>query len=121
MEGVIDDIVGDIFKDDLFKVVSVVSKAGLMISGRSVNQKPETFSAMAAVMHSAAESTLGNDPTDEFSYVVAVFENSKLFISSVAPTLLLAVKVDRDISDDEVLNRFSQFSSRTKEELIWLH
>jgi len=121
MEGVIDDIVGDIFADDIFKGVSVVSKAGLMISGRSLTQKPETFSAMAAVMLSAAESTQVNEPSDGFKYVVAVFDQSKLFISSVSPSMLIAVKTDRDVSEEAVLERFSQFSSRTKEELMWLH
>ena len=119
MEGVIDDIVGDVFDDDIFKGVSVVSKAGLMISGRAFAQKPETFSAMAAVMLSAAESTQENG--EGFKYVVAVFDQSKLFISSVSPTMLIAVRTDSDVPEEVVLERFSQFSSRTKDELIWLH
>ena len=119
MEGVIEDIVNDVFDDERFKSVSVVSKAGLMISGRSLDQKPQTFSAMAAVMHSAAESTSSDG--DPFKHLVAVFDNSKLYISSVTPTMLLAVKVDRDVPEVDVIQSFDRFSSRTKEELMWLH
>lgn len=102
--------------------VSIVSKTGLMIAGKAASSaRAETFSAMAAIMFSAAEATKNDIFRDKMDYVLAVFRNTKLFISELSSSLLIVATVDRDIEDAKILESMGHIVTKTKEELAWLH
>lgn len=101
--------------------VFIISKTGLMIAGKSLSQIPsETFSAMAAIIYSSAESAKTENSKEKLEYVVAVFEKKKLFITEFSPNLLIVATVDRNMDDRRVLDDLQRIIIRAKEELIWL-
>ena len=101
--------------------VSIVSKTGLMIAGKAASSaRAETFSAMAAIMFSAAEATKNDIFKDKIDYVLAVFRNTKLFISELSSSLLIVATVDREIEDGKILESMGRIVTKTKEELVWL-
>lgn len=101
--------------------VSIVSKTGLMIAGRAASTaRAETFSAMAAIMYSAAEATKNDIFKDKLDYVLVVFRNTKLFISELSSSLLIVVTVDREIEDAKILESMGRIITKTKEQLVWL-
>jgi predicted regulator of Ras-like GTPase activity (Roadblock/LC7/MglB family) len=101
--------------------VSIVSKTGLMIAGKAASSaRAETFSAMAAIMFSAAEATKNDIFKDKIDYVIAVFRNNKLFISELSSSMLIVATVDREIEDGKILESMGHVVTKTKEELVWL-
>jgi predicted regulator of Ras-like GTPase activity (Roadblock/LC7/MglB family) len=101
--------------------VSIVSKTGLLVAGRAASMaKPETFSAMAAIMYSSAEATRTDGLKDKLEYILGVFRGSKLFIAEVSSSLLIVVTADRAVEADKVLENMGKVVTRTKQELVWL-
>ncbi len=122
VEGILDEIIQQEFVTDPgIHSVSIVSKTGLMIAGRSASPaKPETFSAMAAIMYSSAEATRTDALKDKLEHILCLFRNTKLFIAEVSSSLLIVVTVDRNMDSDKVLDNMNKVITRTKQELVWL-
>ncbi|MEM0448322.1 MAG: roadblock/LC7 domain-containing protein [Methanomassiliicoccales archaeon] len=122
VEGILDEIIQQEFVSDPgIYSVSIVSKTGLMIAGRSASpSKPETFSAMAAIMYSSAEATRTDALKDKLEYILGIFRNSKLVICEVSSSLLIVVTADRNIETEKILENMNKVITRTKQELVWL-
>jgi predicted regulator of Ras-like GTPase activity (Roadblock/LC7/MglB family) len=90
-----------------------------MVAGKAASSaRAETFSAMAAIMFSAAEATKNDIFRDKIDYVIAVFRNTKLFFSELSSSLLIVATVDRDTDDAKILENMNNIVTRTKEELV---
>src|SRR5512138_3740117 len=91
VESILEGIILSVFPEGKgVQSVSIVSKTGLMIAGKAASTaRAETFSAMAAIMYSAAEATKNDIFKDKIEYVLAVFRNTKLFISELSSSLLI--------------------------------
>jgi predicted regulator of Ras-like GTPase activity (Roadblock/LC7/MglB family) len=122
VENILDEIIQQEFVTDaMIHSVSIVSKTGLLVAGRAASMaKPETFSAMAAIMYSSAEATRSDGMKDKLEYLMGVFHGSKLFISEVSSSLLIVVTADRGVETEKVLDNMSKVVTRTKQELVWL-
>lgn len=122
IESVLENIIrNEMDKTPSLQNVFIISKTGLMIAGKSLSQIPsETFSAMAAIIYSSAESAKTENSKEKLEYVVAVFEKKKLFITEFSPNLLIVATVDRNMDDRRVLDDLQRIIIRAKEELIWL-
>jgi predicted regulator of Ras-like GTPase activity (Roadblock/LC7/MglB family) len=122
VENILEEIInGEFPQGKSIQSVSIVSKTGLMVAGKAASSaRAETFSAMAAIMFSAAEATKNDIFKDKIDYVIAVFRNTKLFISELSSSLLIVATVDRDTDDGRILENMNHIVTRTKEELVWL-
>jgi predicted regulator of Ras-like GTPase activity (Roadblock/LC7/MglB family) len=122
VENILEEIIYSEFPQGKnIQSVSIVSKTGLMIAGKAASSaRAETFSAMAAIMFSAAEATKNDIFKDKIDYVLAVFRNTKLFISELSSSLLIVATVDREIDDAKILESMGRIVTKTKEELVWL-
>ncbi|NLT37989.1 MAG: roadblock/LC7 domain-containing protein [Methanomassiliicoccus sp.] len=122
VENILDEIIrGEFPQGKNVQSITIVSKTGLMIAGKAASSaRAETFSAMAAIMFSAAEATKNDIFKDKIEYLIAVFRNTKLFISELSSSLLIVATVDRDIEDQVILESMNRIVTRTKEELVWL-
>jgi predicted regulator of Ras-like GTPase activity (Roadblock/LC7/MglB family) len=122
VENILEEIIhGEFPQGKNIQSVSIVSKTGLMIAGKAASSaRAETFSAMAAIMFSAAEATKNDIFKDKIDYVLAVFRNTKLFISELSSSLLIVATVDREIDDTRILESMGRIVTKTKEELVWL-
>jgi predicted regulator of Ras-like GTPase activity (Roadblock/LC7/MglB family) len=122
VETILDGIINTEFPQGKnIQSVSIVSKTGLMIAGRAAsNARADTFSAMAAIMFSAAEATKNDIFKDKIDYVLAAFRNTKLFISELSSSLLIVATVDREIEDAKILDSMGRIVTKTKEQLVWL-
>jgi predicted regulator of Ras-like GTPase activity (Roadblock/LC7/MglB family) len=122
VENILEEIIhGEFPQGKNIQSVSIVSKTGLMIAGKAASSaRAETFSAMAAIMFSAAEATKNDIFKDKIDYVLAVFRNTKLFISELSSSMLIVATVDREIDDGKILESMGRIVTKTKEELVWL-
>jgi predicted regulator of Ras-like GTPase activity (Roadblock/LC7/MglB family) len=122
VENVLEEIILDQFvKDAQVQSVSIVSKTGLMVAGRAApTSRTETFSAMAAIIFSSAESTRTDLLKDKVDYVVVVFKSTKMLIAEVSSSLLIVVTADKAADTQKVLDDMQKAITRTKEELVWL-
>ena len=122
VENILEEIIhGEFPQGKNIQSVSIVSKTGLMIAGKAASSaRAETFSAMAAIMFSAAEATKNDIFKDKIDFVLAVFRNTKLFISELSSSLLIVATVDREIEDAKILESMGRIVTKTKEELVWL-
>ena len=101
MENILEEImIGEFPQRKSIQSVSIVSKTGLMVAGKGASSaRVGTFSAMAAVMFSAAEATKNDIFKDALDRVIVMFHNTKLVISELSPSLLIVVTVDHDADD----------------------
>jgi len=107
--------------DPAVQSISIVSKTGLLIAGKAASiAKPETFSAMAAIMYSSAEATRTDALKDKLEYIVGVFRSTKLIIAEVSSSLLIIATTDRAADNEKVLESMNKIITRTKQELVWL-
>ncbi|HXZ24426.1 MAG TPA: roadblock/LC7 domain-containing protein [Methanomassiliicoccales archaeon] len=107
--------------DPAVQSISIVSKTGLLIAGKAASiAKPETFSAMAAIMYSSAEATRTDALKDKLEYIVGVFRSTKLIIAEVSSSLLIIATTDRAADNEKVLESMNKIVTRTKQELVWL-
>jgi len=122
VESVLEEIILDQFvRDSQVQSVYIVSKTGLMVAGKSSPAaRSETFSAMAAIIFSSAESTRTDAAKDRLEHIISVFKDTKMFISEVSSSLLIVVTADRSVSDQKILDDMQKVITRTKEELVWL-
>lgn len=122
VENILESIVHEEFPgDEGIQSISIVSKTGLMIAGRSASSaRAETFSAMAAIMYSAAEATKHDIFKDRIEHVLAVFRNTKLFITELSSSMLIVATVDREMDDEKILASMAKIVSMTREALPWL-
>lgn len=122
VENVLEEIILDQFvKDAQIQSVSIVSKTGLMVAGRATpTSRAETFSAMAAIIFSSAESTRTDLLKDKVDHVMVAFKSTKMLIAEVSSSLLIVVTADKAADDQRVLDDMQKAITRTKEELVWL-
>jgi len=122
IESVFENIIrNEMDKAPYLQNVFIISKTGLIVAGKSLSQIPsETFSAMVAIIYSSAESAKTEDSKEKLEYVMAIFENKKLFITEFSSNLLIVATVDRNVDDVRVLDDLRRITIRAKEELIWL-
>jgi predicted regulator of Ras-like GTPase activity (Roadblock/LC7/MglB family) len=122
VENILEEIIQQEFVTDAsIQSVSIVSKTGLLIAGRSASiSKPEKFSAMAAIMYSSAEATRTDALKDKLEYLLCVFRSTKLFISEVSSSLLIVVTADQNADHNKVMDNMNKVITRTKQELVWL-
>jgi len=122
VENILEEIIQQEFvSDQTIHSVSIVSKTGLMIAGKAASpSKPETFSAMAAIMYSSAEATRTDALKDKLEYILCIFRGNKLIISEVSSSLLIVVTADRSADHEKILESMNKVITRTKQELVWL-
>jgi predicted regulator of Ras-like GTPase activity (Roadblock/LC7/MglB family) len=122
VENILEEIInGEFPQGKSIQSVSVVSKTGLLVAGKAASSaRAETFSAMAAIMFSAAEATKNDVFKDRIEHVIAVFRNTKLFIAELSSSLLIVSTVDREMEDAKILESMNHIITKTKEELVWL-
>ncbi len=122
IENLVEDVSQTILSSDQgIQSVSIVSKTGLLVAGRvSSSVRPETFSAMSAIMFSSAEATKTDAFKDRIEHIVAVFKNSKLFAIELSSSLLLVVVAKKDMQDAQALESMHKAATKIKEELVWL-
>lgn len=122
VESVLEEIILDQFvRDSQVQSVFIVSKTGLMVAGKSSSAaRSETFSAMAAIIFSSAESTRADVAKDRLDHIISVFKDTKMFIAEVSSSLLIVVTADRNVNDQKILDDMQNVITRTKEELVWL-
>lgn len=122
VENILEEIIQQEFVTDAsIQSVSIVSKTGLLIAGRSASiSKPETFSAMAAIMYSSAEATRTDALKDKLEYLMCVFRSTQLFISEVSSSLLIVVTADQNADQGKIMDNMNKVITRTKQELVWL-
>jgi len=122
VEIILEEAIADVFGNDKkVKNVSIVSKTGLAIAGRSSEQfGGETFSAMAAIMFSSAETTRKDILKEDTEFVMAKYKRSMLLIAELTSDLLIAVVADGDADQEALLEMMRELASRAKTELTWL-
>lgn len=122
VENVLEEIILDQFvKEAQVQSVSIVSKTGLMVAGKPAPlSRAETFSAMAAIIYSSAESVRSDNAKDKVDHVVVSFKTSKMLICEVSSSLLIVVTADISADDRTILDGMQKVITRTKEELVWL-
>lgn len=122
VEAVLDEIISEEFgTDQRIKSVSVVSKTGLLIAGRSASDvRAETFSAMSAIMFSAAETTRKDIIKDDLEKVVVFFKGSMVIIVELSGSLLIVAVAERDADQEGILQRMESVVDKSKTELTWL-
>jgi len=122
VENILEEIIQQEFpQDPNVHSVSIVSKTGLMIAGKAASPaKPETFSAMAAIMYSSAEATRSDPLKDKCEYLMGVFRNSKLLITEVSSSLLIVVTSEKQTEETRLLENMNKVITRVKQELVWL-
>jgi predicted regulator of Ras-like GTPase activity (Roadblock/LC7/MglB family) len=122
VENILEEIInGEFPQGKSIQSVSVVSKTGLLVAGKAASTaRAETFSAMAAIMFSAAEATKNDVFKDRIDHVIAVFRNTKLFITELSSSLLIVATADREMEDAKILESMNHIVTKTKEELVWL-
>jgi len=122
VEAILEEILQQEFTADPgVQSASIVSKTGLLIAGKAASvSKPETFSAMAAIMYSSAEATRTDVLKDKLEYIVGAFHSSKLIISEVSSSLLIVVTAERTADNEKILENMNKVITRTKQELVWL-
>jgi len=122
VENILEDIIhGEFPQVQSIQSVSIVSKTGLMVAGRAASSaRAETFSAMAAIMFSAAEATKKDVFRDKIDYVLAVFRNTKLFITELSSSLLIVATANSEVEDSKILESMNQVVTTARERLVWL-
>jgi len=122
VENVLEEIILDQFvKEAQIQSVAIVSKTGLMVAGKAApTSRTETFSAMAAIIFSSAESTRTDLMKDRVEHVAVVFKSTKMLIAEVSSSLIIVVVADKAADDQKVLDEMQKAITRTKEELVWL-
>lgn len=122
VEGVLEEIISDEFgPEQLIKSVSVVSKTGLMIAGKSASDvRAETFSAMSAIMFSAAETTRKDIIKEDLEKVMVLYENSVVIIAELSANLLIVAVAGREADEDALMGHMEAVIDRSKAELTWL-
>jgi len=122
VEAILEEILQQEFTADPgVQSASIVSKTGLLIAGKTASvSKPETFSAMAAIMYSSAEATRTDVLKDKLEYIVGTFHSSKMIISEVSSSLLIVVTAERTADNEKILENMNKVVTRTKQELVWL-
>jgi len=92
-----------------------------MIAGRSASDvRAETFSAMSAIMFSAAETTRKDIIKEDMEKVMVVFSNSVVIISELSANLLVVAVASREIDEDKLMEHLDSIVDRSKAELTWL-
>ncbi len=122
VESTLEEVISSVFPQGKgVQSVSIVSKTGLMVAGKAASTaRAESFSAMAAIMFSAAEATKSDIFKDKIEHVIAIFRNTKLFIAELSSSLLIVVTADRDMEDKKILDHMQRVVTKTKEQLVWL-
>jgi predicted regulator of Ras-like GTPase activity (Roadblock/LC7/MglB family) len=122
VEGILEEIISDEFgSEQSIKSISIVSKTGLMIAGKSASDvRAETFSAMSAIMFSAAETTRKDIIKEDMEKVMVVFSNSVVIISELSANLLVVAVASREIDEDKLMEHLDSIVDRSKAELTWL-
>ena len=122
VEGILEEIISDEFgSDQSIKSISIVSKTGLMIAGKSASDvRAETFSAMSAIMFSAAETTRKDIIKEDMEKVMVIFSNSVVIISELSANLLILAVASREMDEDKLMERLDSIVDRSKAELTWL-
>lgn len=122
VEGILGNIIQEEFGDDeRIRSASVVSKTGLMVAGKPASTaRAETFSAMAAIMFSAAETTRKDVIKEDLEQVMALYKGTVVLISELSATLLLVVLTDREVDQGSLLEKMSDVVARARSEVSWL-
>lgn len=122
VEGILEEIISDEFgSEQSIKSISVVSKTGLMIAGKSASDvRAETFSAMSAIMFSAAETTRKDIIKEDMEKVMVIFSNSVVIISELSANLLVVAVASREMEEDKLMEHLDSIVDRSKAELTWL-
>jgi predicted regulator of Ras-like GTPase activity (Roadblock/LC7/MglB family) len=122
VEGILEEIISDEFgSEQSIKSISIVSKTGLMIAGRSASDvRAETFSAMSAIMFSAAETTRKDIIKEDMEKVMVIFSNSVVIISELSANLLVVAVASREMDEDKLMEHLNSIVDRSKAELTWL-
>ncbi len=123
-EGIIEDIMSQVFQGDGFLYTSVVSKTGLMISGKAqfkTVRNAEDYSSLVAVMFSAAESCGRVEHEGAMlDYLRAHYGDRDIYVTKVGSSLMIVVMVDGSMEPETVLDSMQRFMVRTREDLTWL-
>ncbi|NYT11573.1 MAG: hypothetical protein GKC03_03350 [Methanomassiliicoccales archaeon] len=122
VEGILEEIISDEFgSEQSIKSISIVSKTGLMIAGKSASDvRAETFSAMSAIMFSAAETTRKDIIKEDMEKVMVIFSNSVVIISELSANLLVVAVASREMDEDKLMDHLNSIVDRSKAELTWL-
>jgi len=122
VEAVMEEIISEEFgPDQRIRSVMIVSKSGLMIAGQPASvARAETFSAMTAIMFSAAETTKKEIVNEDLERLVIFFKNTMVLVSELSANLLIVVMADRDADQESLLDKMGEVISRSKAELSWL-
>jgi predicted regulator of Ras-like GTPase activity (Roadblock/LC7/MglB family) len=122
VEGILEEIISDEFgSEQSIKSISIVSKTGLMIAGKSASDvRAETFSAMSAIMFSAAETTRKDIIKEDMEKVMVIFSNSVVIISELSANLLVVAVASREMDEDKLMEHLNSIVDRSKAELTWL-
>lgn len=122
VEAVMEEIISEEFgPDQRIRSVTIVSKSGLMIAGQPASvARAETFSAMTAIMFSAAETTKKEIVNEDLERLVIFFKNTMVLVSELSANLLIVVMADRDADQESLLGKMGEVISRSKAELSWL-
>ena len=80
VENILEEIIfGEFPQGKNVQSISIVSKTGLMIAGKAASSaRAETFSAMAAIMYSAAEATKNDIFKDKIEYSSCRFQEHQI-------------------------------------------
>jgi predicted regulator of Ras-like GTPase activity (Roadblock/LC7/MglB family) len=122
VEGILEEIISEEFgSGQSITSISIVSKTGLMIAGRSASDvRAETFSAMSAIMFSAAETTRKDIIKEDMEKVMVIFSNSVIIISELSANLLVVAVASREMDEDKLMEHLDSIVDRSKAELTWL-
>jgi predicted regulator of Ras-like GTPase activity (Roadblock/LC7/MglB family) len=122
VEAVMEEIISEEFgPDQRIRSVTIVSKSGLMIAGQPASvARAETFSAMTAIMFSAAETTKKEIVNEDLERLVIFFKKTMVLVSELSANLLIVVVADRDADQESLLGKMGEVISRSKAELSWL-
>ena len=122
VETVLEEIISEEFgPDQRIRSVTIVSKSGLMIAGQPASiARPETFSAMTAIMFSAAETTKKEIVNEDLDRLVIFFKSTMVLISELSPNLLIVVMADKEANQESLIGKMGELVSRSKAELSWL-
>jgi len=122
LEVILETIVSDeLGSDEIISSVAIVSKSGLLIAGQppSVSLR-ETFSAMTAIMFSAAESTGKDIVRQKLERLIIHYERSIMVVTELSPTLCIVITSDRKIDESLISEKTDRIVSRIRSELDWL-
>lgn len=122
LEIVLESAVSEEFgTDENVDSVAIVSKSGLLIAGQPPSvSRQETFSAMTAIMFSAAESTGKDILQEKLERLIILYEKSLMVVAELSPTLCIIVTSDRGVDEHLITEKIGRIVSRIRSELDWL-